>query len=266
MTHLDDDDLVRYAFGEDTPDAAQREHLQACSRCGTELRAMTHLVSTGRSLDDVGLVSPPDPVWLAIHAELELAPELHPVPTESAASAPGGPVEIGDRVDRSGVSDRGGHTDAARRPRVHRRSARRRAATLLLTAAALVVGLIAGAVVTTLLSRPGDQRLVAEADLEPFPDWQASGSARVEESGSGARSMVVDIAAPGGGLTEVWLLDPETSGLVSLGLLTGETGTFALPENLDLSRYSVVDVSREPDDGDPAHSGDSIVRGTLRSS
>lgn len=265
MTHLDDDDMVRYAFGEDTPDAARREHLQACSRCDAELRALTHLVSSGRSLDDVVLASPPDTVWLAIHSELELSPELHPVPTENAASAPGGPVDFGDRGARRG-SDRGDHTHAAQRPRVHRRSGRRRAATLLLTAAALVVGLVAGAVVTTLLSRPGDQRLVAEAELEPFPDWQASGSARVEESGSGTRSMVVDVAAPGGGLTEVWLLDPETSGLVSLGLLTGETGTFALPENLDLSRYSVVDVSREPDDGDPAHSGDSIVRGTLRSS
>ena len=47
------------------------------------------------------------------------------------------------------------------------------------------------------------------------------------------------------------------------GLLEGSEGTFPLPAGVDLSEYSVVDVSREPSDGDPAHSGDSIVRGAL---
>ena len=90
-----------------------------------------------------------------------------------------------------------------------------------------------------------------------------SGSARVEEDASGARDVVVDLSAPGDGLREVWLIDPETSGLVSLGLLSGASGTFSIPSNIDLGRYSVVDVSEEPDDGNPAHSGDSIVRGQL---
>jgi anti-sigma-K factor RskA len=124
---------------------------------------------------------------------------------------------------------------------------------------------VAGAVGTSLFSRPNDPRLVAQADLEPFPNWDASGSARVEEETSGARHIVVDLSAPNDGLTEVWLIDPDTSGLISLGLLSGREGRFALPEDLDLARYSVVDVSLEPDDGNPAHSGDSIVRGELQS-
>lgn len=134
----------------------------------------------------------------------------------------------------------------------------------MVAAASLVVGLIAGIAGASLLSRPTDPRVVAEAELEPFPNWQASGTARIEEESSGAQQVVVDLAAPDGGLREVWLIDPETSGLVSLGLLSGANGTFSLPDELDLERYSVVDVSQEPDDGNPAHSGDSIVRGELR--
>ena len=61
----------------------------------------------------------------------------------------------------------------------------------------------------------------------------------------------------------MWLIDPETSGLVSLGLLSGASGTFTIPTDVDLSQYSVVDVSQEPNDGNPTHSGDSIVRGQL---
>lgn len=61
----------------------------------------------------------------------------------------------------------------------------------------------------------------------------------------------------------MWLLDAETGRLVSLGVLNGTESTFELPEGLDLSDYPVVDISREPFDGDPAHSTDSIARGEL---
>jgi hypothetical protein len=36
-----------------------------------------------------------------------------------------------------------------------------------------------------------------------------------------------------------------------------------VPDGVDTAEFPVVDVSAEADDGDPAHSGDSIVRGTL---
>ena len=57
---------------------------------------------------------------------------------------------------------------------------------------------------------------------------------------------------------------PDVSGLVSLGTLDGTSGRFDLPAGLDLTQFSVVDVSEEQFDGDPAHSGDSIVRGPLQ--
>lgn len=248
MAHLDDDELTLYSFGEATPDASRLEHLRTCVRCDAELAARTRLVRVGRSLRDVELVRPPDSVWKSIHDELGLSPELGDVPRDPTPAAPADVHHVGRdrrRGQRSGRLTRG--------------------ATLgLVAAAGLVVGLLAGVAGTVVLSRPDAPQPVAEADLEPFPGWSASGSARVEEDNSGAQHIVVDVSAPGQGLREVWLIDPDTSGLISLGLLSGTTGTFSLPDDLDLARYSVVDISQEPDDGDPAHSGDSIVRGALR--
>ena len=253
MMHLDDEDLVLFSLGEATPDAAAREHLLTCSRCEAELVALTRVAGIGRTLRDVELDTAPSSVWEGIHSELGLSPELGDVPQDRERP----PVDGQTRPEHSGRSMK--RVGRARRP------VRRRALTGLIAAAALVIGLLAGTAGTLLLLRPDEPRLLAEAELEPFPDWPASGSARVEEDASGERRIVVDMSAPSGGLREVWLLDPETSGLISLGLLSGETGTFLIPADIDLVRYSVIDVSEEPDDGDPAHSGDSIVRGDLRS-
>lgn len=64
------------------------------------------------------------------------------------------------------------------------------------------------------------------------------------------------------GYQEVWLIAPDLSRLVSLGILTADSGTFPLPAGLDLAEFPIVDVSDEPLDGNPAHSSVSIVRGT----
>ena len=79
-------------------------------------------------------------------------------------------------------------------------------------------------------------------------------------------SSVVDLGdtqVSAGGFREVWLLTPDVSGLISVGTLEGTSGRFDLPDGLDLDEFSVVDVSEEQFDGNPAHSGDSIVRGPL---
>ena len=51
--------------------------------------------------------------------------------------------------------------------------------------------------------------------------------------------------------------------MVSLGVLDGDHGSFAVPADLDLSAYDQVDVSQEPYDGNPAHSTESLARGRL---
>ncbi|MBC7442189.1 MAG: anti-sigma factor, partial [Ramlibacter sp.] len=108
---------------------------------------------------------------------------------------------------------------------------------------------------------------IAEATLDPFPGWKAGGTAYVEKAADGHREVVVDLTGATGSapLREVWLIKADASGLVSIGLLDGATGRFSIPDGLDLAQYPLVDVSAEPDNGDPAHSGDSIVRGELHS-
>jgi len=134
-------------------------------------------------------------------------------------------------------------------------------------AAAAAAGLVVGGGGAWWVANHDDTPTVlATATLEPLPGWDASGSAMVETGADGSRVLVVDLShdAPSGeGFREVWLLKPDVSGLVSLGTLEGTSGRFDLPAGLDLSQYSVVDVSEEQFDGNPAHSGDSIVRGPL---
>nr|WP_279306378.1 anti-sigma factor [Micromonospora globispora] len=67
------------------------------------------------------------------------------------------------------------------------------------------------------------------------------------------------------GYYEVWLIDPQTMRMFSVGTLGRGSGDelLPLPPNVDLRTYSVVDVSAEQFDNKPAHSGDSLLRGTL---
>jgi anti-sigma-K factor RskA len=68
---------------------------------------------------------------------------------------------------------------------------------------------------------------------------------------------------------EIWLIEPDETGnvahIVSLGLIDpNDLGSFDVPDGIDPDRYSVVDISVEPRDGDETHSGRSILRGSLR--
>jgi len=61
---------------------------------------------------------------------------------------------------------------------------------------------------------------------------------------------------------EVWLIKPDISGMVSLGIVRPD-GNYELPEGLNVKEFPIVDVSTEPYDGNPRHSGDSLLRGVL---
>ena len=61
---------------------------------------------------------------------------------------------------------------------------------------------------------------------------------------------------------ELWLIDSNVEGMVSLGPITG-SGTYRVPDNVAVRAFPVVDVSIEPVDGKPTHSGRSLLRGVL---
>lgn len=104
---------------------------------------------------------------------------------------------------------------------------------------------------------------LAAAELEVLLDTQATGAASlVSDRDTVVLELDVDGLDPIDGYYEVWLLTPEVDGLISLGPLRSD-GRYEVPEGLDHSRFSVVDVSIEPHDGDPNHSGNSILRGGL---
>lgn len=246
--HLDDELLTLLALGEDTASDDERAHADACPRCRAEVDKLREVVELARPA--VELVPPAPRVWDAIAAELELG--AAPVGTAAATDGPAVPAPGAPAPEQAATADVVPLT-------------RRRRAGWAWVAAAAVAGLVVGSAVTWGIVRQPAAQVVATATLEPLPGWTASGSAAVESRSDGTRELVVDLEGDVGedGFREVWLLRPDLSGLVSVGTLEGGSGRFDLPSGLDLDDFSVVDVSEEPFDGDPAHSGDSIVRGGL---
>lgn len=191
-----------------------------------------------RELDasDVELTPPPADVWEGIEAAIRDETSMAPVTSLTSRRARFGPA--------------------------------------LLAAAAAIVVIIAGAVVMT--QRGNDDPVVATAELaydpeafDPLGDG-ASATARLVEHGGGYEIRLEDATLPDPAENdlELWLISTDADGAITdvqpVSLVDPTTpGTYAVPEALDPDVYTVVDISVEPRDGDEAHSGRSILRGTL---
>lgn len=186
---------------------------------------------------DIEPVTPPSDVWAGI--ERRLADEPAPV------------IEL------------------TRRRNEHR-TARARWLLPVAAAAVLVVGGVAA-----IANRSSDENVLATAQLSYDPDEfdplgvDAAASARLVER-DGIFEIVID-AASLPAVTEdadlqLWLIETDDIGnivdVAPVGLVAG-AGTYAVPTTLDVSTHRIVDISVEPRDGDDAHSGRSILRGTL---
>lgn len=256
MLHPDPDDLALLALGEDAGGVA--DHLVMCETCAAEVASLRRVVLVGRTVtaEDVP-TPPPAAVWDRIQAELGLGATQRPA---GPAAPPPGPMPTGPTPTTGGAAV----VDLATR----RGEGRRRRLSAGWLAAAAAVGLVFGAVGGAWWAgRAGEPAptVLAAASLDPLPGWEAAGNAVLEEQADGTRVVVVDVEGDLGadGYREVWLLAPDVSGMVSLGLLEGSEGRFVLPAGIDVGAFPVVDVSEEPFDGDATHSGNSIVRGTL---
>lgn len=134
----------------------------------------------------------------------------------------------------------------------------------LVPALAAAVAAVAAAVV---FAWPASEPVTARATLAPLATvpGDASGDVRVLSDGQmriGVRNLPLTT-----GFHEVWLIDPDDlSKMVAIGNLSGDReAVLPVPPGTDLNRYRLVDVSDEPHDGDAAHSGRSLLRGTLTS-
>ena len=243
MRHVDPDTLALLALGESVESAEESAHLAACPECALELASFTLAARVGReSLTSEPLDVPHDRVWERIAGELQIAqpqPQPQPLPQPQLTARPT-PI-------------------AAARPR--------RRLVVAVAAAAAVVALVAAGGAVWVALTPSAPTVLATAQLDALPQWPtASGSARLERLADGSRVVRVTLDAPvdDGGFREAWLITSDASALVSLGVMRDDSATFAVPDGIDTSSYDLVDVSEEAFDGDPAHSGDSIVRGALR--
>lgn len=142
----------------------------------------------------------------------------------------------------------------------------RRAVAWWPTAAAAAVALVVGVATGSLLTSVGTDATpttLATVELAPLTDDAAPTTAQLVDGPDG-RTIDLDLSAlpATDGFHEVWLLDPATGALVSLGPARADS-TYVVPDTVDLVQLPVLDVSVEPHDGDPAHSGASVLRGDV---
>jgi hypothetical protein len=248
VQHCTPEQLALAALREPLP-ADDAAHLADCEQCRAEVASLQ------RAVDAVAVpqlaapgpsVPPPPRVWDAIAA----ATGVSATPRTEVAQQTASPD-----VDRAEERD----ADV-----LPFRSRRRRA---LLVAAAVVAGAVVGAgAVAVLQDRDGGEAVTSVA-LDPLADNDASGRAEVVVREDGSRVVEVELDAPAldAEYYELWLIDREVVGMVNLGVVRPGTQTVELPADLDLGQFPLVDVSVEPLDGDPTHSGVSVARGELQS-
>ncbi|MCT2282587.1 anti-sigma factor, partial [Micromonospora chalcea] len=244
MQHLDHDRLVFLALGESEAADGEATHLGTCDHCRGEMETLQHVAGLGA--DTQGLTDLPDPpehVWQGIVAEIRAAEEL-PALSERRVPRPADPVE------------------PAAAPAVPRRTRRGRrwpgwATTAVTATAAAVIGVAGTAAVLGTGGTDSDPEpaVVASAPLAAFGSTpkDASGDARV--LGDHRLHLHVANLPTVPGYYEVWLIDPKTMKMFSVGTLSNGSGEALLPipPNVDLRTYTVVDISAEQYDNTPGH-------------
>ena len=260
MQHCEDDVLALVALGEQ-PSPADSAHLAGCATCRAEVESFARTVTAGRGdRSAAAVVEPPAHVWEVIAGATGVGVRPRSLPERPAAE-----VQAVTAATTTSV----GSAPAPVLP-LRPRSRRRFGGLHLVAvaAAALVIGAAGGVVGTNVLGSepaPAPTVVVARAVLDPLPaDPAATGKAVVVEDGGG-RALQVDVSSLGStdGFFEVWLIDSSVKKMVPIGILSGTTGRFTIPADLDLSQYPVVDISAEPLDGNPTHSGKSLLRGVI---
>ncbi|MFI5728743.1 anti-sigma factor [Kribbella sp. NPDC051587] len=238
--HLDDEVLAQWAMGEGGPDGPGTAHLESCDRCATTLSELRVMLDKVHDLPE--LEAPPAELWARITDELSLDPD-------QPEDAPAAPVAQLRDKRRTAVPGR----------------FRGRTLAVAATVAALVgAGVGIGG---TLLLRDDEKAPPVEVaiKLDPLEGKAGAGTADLVRAAAGGQLKVTASGLSAQqGFYEVWLINTDGKRMVSLGVLDPATGgTFQIPRQITAQGYRIVDVSLEPDDGNPEHSHDSIIRGTL---
>ena len=294
MQHLDPDDLALLALGENLGDAVDA-HVATCATCRDEIESFRMTVGLAE-LSNYGedAPQPGEHVWAAIATELGLrgtrsgtatltsrtgesddisdvpppvlSPEPGPAsPTAARGSGPG--LNGAARPDLRSVAGTGTDLPPTGTPATKPRRWSRWVAPL--AAAVIGIGIGAGAVILA-QDRSNDVTVEATAPLTPVPagplggETGTLGKAQLVAAPTGQEVTVnaTDLPPANNSSYEVWLFGDDGR-MVSLGTLDNGNGTFVVPQGISTREYRTVDVSDEPPDGNPAHSGISLIRGAF---
>lgn len=281
MVHVNSALLAGHALGQDDAlDAADQEHLASCSHCRAELDQYRRVVTLGQGTQASETPTPPlDRIWRSIQAELaptSATEEIAATKTMVADSAPSltandrpasdvpGNDETANDTPVSVVAASDETTDAGGEKPI----AGRRRKWWPIVAAAAALGLVVGAGATVIINR-NDVQVAASTALSALPGHTGHGTAELLRTANDPELRVsVDGPQPADppSYREVWLINSDGQRMYSLGVLPESgTGTYPLPTLLanGLDGFTIVDVSIEPYDGNPAHSRNSQVRGSL---
>lgn len=241
MTHPDEDRLIDLALDPAAIDPAVRDHVTECAKCRADVQAYRDTAQILRDEPPIPTDGPPAGTWAGIAATI------------------------------------GRDETSARQVRDRPRTASRWWFAAAGVAAGLVLGVVTGWAaarddtsppdpVATPTAQP-DTALLADATLTPPDGGDVGGHATLARTG-GLDHLdleMLDKATPRAGeVYEVWLLHRDGTRMVSLGVMPDlPHATFPVPATLRNEGYEIVDVSVEPLDQDPTHSGNSLLRGNL---
>ncbi|AXJ09501.1 anti-sigma factor [Arthrobacter sp. PM3] len=280
MEHLDAELLSLLALGEPAGTDADADHLANCAQCSESLQALQYTVHIA-TLDPAGieLEEPGGQNWTAIHEALGLSPAVAADPltrgtmrpatsSDTAAAKPAageGTTKQADGPDHVPTPLRPGRKDRHARPGLWVAAA----------AAGIALGAAVGWAGAGFLGQTGTPApvpsqsvpasiVLAQTPLTPLPTHTGSGEAQVQQLPDGTRQLAIRLSNDHvSGFQGVWMGSADLTKMVSLGVLSNESGVFTLPSGIDLAQYPIVDISDQPYNGNPAHSADSIARGTL---
>lgn len=208
-------------------------------------------LASSLSESDAALDTPPPSVWAGIEAGL----------SADGTDADSAPVDLTTTAATTSPATPAAPDNVIQGPWG-------KTAPLLLGAVAAVALLFLGA---WAFNQDNDRDTIAEVALE-FTEGPGFDSLGAASTGNAAvlatgddRCLDLQLSAlpqVDDAYLEVWLIDTNVEGMVSLGPIDGD-GCVAIPASVDPSAYPVVDISIEPTDGIPTHSGRSILRGVL---
>lgn len=260
MQHLDPGTISMAALDEPL-DADSQGHLDHCDTCAGEVRELNSVVLAARGdVTGAPLESPDPQVWAGIHHELGLQTSLlaDPLGKTPLAVVPAPERPAANPAQRA-------ETVVALEPRAERRTFTSR-----FLIAAVTAGVLTGAAAVWAAQQLGAESapsVVAQSELDPLEGFTAQGNATVYANDDGARTLEITVTEEQvAGYQEVWLIAPDLQEMYSLGVVGAGTSSFAIPDSVDLAAFPIVDISDEPLDGDPVHSGVSVLRGTLTAS